>query len=124
MFEGNGDNEGTTQERTAKCSAACFNKNTALANGPWSARGDAVGYAMTSNGRCYCQHEKFESCTKAHTVYIAYEFTESGVHPTTSGGDHIYVLYMCTLTLCLICLQSDIRDECDRGGCSVRIGLE
>ena len=80
MYEGNGDNEGTTQERLDRCAAACFNKKTALAYGPWSDRTNAVGYGMTSNGRCYCQHEKFESCTKDHTSYTAYEFTQPGTH--------------------------------------------
>ena len=75
MYEGNGDNPGTTQERTDRCAAACFNKGTALGYGPWSSRGDAIGFALIeSSGRCYCQHEAFARCTKAYTNYVAHAF--------------------------------------------------
>ena len=68
VYEGNGDNPGTTQERTDRCAAACFNKRTALAQGPWSSRGDAIGFGLTeNNGRCYCQHETFTACKKVST---------------------------------------------------------
>ena len=79
VYEGNGDNEGTTQERTDRCSAACKNKKTALALGPWSSAADAVGFGMIeNNGRCFCQHEEWASCTKEHTSYKAYEFDLPG----------------------------------------------
>ena len=77
MYEGNGDNPGTTQERTDKCAAACFNEKTALGYGPWSARDPAVGYALTTNnGRCYCNHENFGRCSKDHTAYVSYQYDE------------------------------------------------
>ena len=80
VYNGNGDNEGTTQERTARCAAACFNKKTALEYGPWSTRADAVGYGVDTNGRCYCQHDSWASCTKDFTQYTAYEFAQPGMH--------------------------------------------
>ena len=36
VYEGNGDNDGTTQQRTDRCASACFNKKTALGYGPWN----------------------------------------------------------------------------------------
>ena len=75
MYSGNGDNQGTTQERTDRCSVACKNKKTALELGPWSSRGDAVGFGLTeNNGRCFCQHEERATCTRQHTSYKAYEY--------------------------------------------------
>ena len=75
MYEGNGDNEGTAQERTDRCALACFYQRTALKYGPWSRRADAIGFGVRTNGRCYCQHEAFSGCKKQYTTtYTAYEF--------------------------------------------------
>ena len=75
VYEGNGDNNGTTQERKDRCALACLNKNTPLAYGPWSRRGDALGFGVAeSNGTCYCQHQAYASCTKDHHAYTTYEF--------------------------------------------------
>jgi len=75
VYNGNGDNDGTTQQRTDRCASACFSKEPALAYGPWSTRADAVGFGMVeSTGRCYCQHEVWASCTTLHSQYTAYEF--------------------------------------------------
>ena len=83
VYDGDGDNEGTAQERTDRCAAACFHKRTPLAYGPWSSRGGAVGFGL-GGGRCYCNHAKFASCPKAYaSSYKAYEFRpgKSLVHP-------------------------------------------
>ena len=79
---GLGDNEGTTQERTARCASACFSKGTPLAYGPWSSRGDALGFGVAeSNGRCYCQHQAYASCAKQHqSLYTTYEFIGTATH--------------------------------------------
>ena len=59
-YEGNGDNEGTTQERIDRCAAACFFKKTALEYGPWSSRTDAIGFGVIeSTGRCHCEHVEY-----------------------------------------------------------------
>ena len=80
VYDGNGDNDGTTQQRTNRCASACFSKEPALAYGPWSTRADAVGFGMVeSNGRCYCQHEVWASCTTDHSQYTAYEFEKQVV---------------------------------------------
>ena len=76
VYNGDGDNDGTTKERTDRCAAACFKKRTAIAYGPWEQGADAVGFALTDSGRCYCQHEGFAGCTKGYTnKYVAYEYT-------------------------------------------------
>ena len=75
VYDGNGDNEGTTQERTDRCAAACFSKITPLEFGPWSSRPDAAGFGMVeSTGRCYCNHVDYASCSKDHYHYTTYEF--------------------------------------------------
>ena len=75
VYDGNGDNEGTTQERTDRCAHACFSQIAPLEYGLWSDRGSAVGYAMkASSGRCYCQHVEFISCQTSNGSYTAYEF--------------------------------------------------
>ena len=77
MYNGGGaDAQGTTQERADRCSVACKNKKTALSEGPWSSRGDAVGFGVyEGNGRCYCQHEERATCTTAYeSYYTAYEY--------------------------------------------------
>ena len=80
VYEGNGDNPGPLQQQIDRCGAACFHQITALEYGPWSSRGDAVGFALTpNNGRCYCQHEDWGTCEIAHTTYDAYEFQLAGV---------------------------------------------
>ena len=76
VYAGDGDNEGTTQERTVRCASACFSKGTPLAFGPWSSRGDALGFGVDkSNGRCYCQHQVYASCATRLQKYTTYEFT-------------------------------------------------
>ena len=88
MYNGDGDNDGTNQERIDRCAAACFNKQDALAKGPWSSRGDAVGFGIIEDGsdssvhklkgRCFCQHETFVSCKEKHpSEYVAYDFVAS-----------------------------------------------
>ena len=75
MFDGTGDNEGTVQERTERCARACYDKITPIDYGPWSSRGDALGFGLTeNNGRCYCQNDEFASCNKDHTAYVQYTF--------------------------------------------------
>ena len=87
VYKGDGDNDGTVQERTDRCATACLGKRGPLQFGPWSSRGDAVGFAITeNNGRCYCQHVSFASCPKKHTAYKAYEFTAGESTRTCSGG--------------------------------------
>ena len=76
VYDGSSDNPGTTQQQVDRCAAACFHKGTALAQGPWISRGDAVGFGLQSTGRCYCQHEAFATCKKAHFSYAAYEFVK------------------------------------------------
>merc|ERR1740115_311378 len=87
VYEGNGDNDGTTQQRTDRCASACFSKKPALDYGPWSTRADAVGFGMVeSTGRCYCQHEVWASCTTDHSQYTAYELERAPTDaPVTSA---------------------------------------
>lgn len=82
VYNGNGDNDGTPLERKNRCAIACKNKKTPIAFGPWSSRGDAVGFGLPTReaeqgtypvGRCYCQHEKWASCTRKYE-YNVYEY--------------------------------------------------
>ena len=101
VYEGNGDNAGTVQERTTRCAAACSSKRPPLEFGPWSSRGDAVGFGLTeNNGRCYCNHAKFASCgANPASPYKSYEFTfNSGTLPrsrTFSGVLNPQLLAFC-----------------------------
>jgi len=80
VYNGGNDNRGTVTQRTRRCAAACFNKKTPNEYGPWSQRGDAIGFGMTENdGRCYCQHRKLASCPidPYPKTYRAYAFIQA-----------------------------------------------
>jgi len=66
--------------RKLQCHNACRKQFTPRAYGPWKSRGRARGYALTPNGRCYCQHAKHATCKKAHFNYFAYEYDYSYAH--------------------------------------------
>ena len=91
VYDGNGDNEGGADTavdtarwfdddliRKDRCAAACSSKRTPNEYGPWSSRGDAVGFAVVVNsGRCYCHHVKFASCPK-----LEYQYQNASSCPT------------------------------------------
>ena len=88
MFDGHtGDNAGTVQERTDRCAAACLSKRTPLEYGPWSSKGDALGFAVDegNGGRCYCNHVKFASCQQKFPTYKSYEFRKCETTVAWSG---------------------------------------
>ena len=79
VFDGSVDNPGkTAQERVDNCARACFEKATPKQYGPWSSRGDAVGFGLASNGngRCYCNHEFDTTCRKqSGDAYVSYSYS-------------------------------------------------
>lgn len=77
MFDGsNNDNPGTAQERQNRCGQACFSQKPSVNAISWSNTPSSLGYAVYTNGRCYCQYEDIESCDYHYTVYNAYSFTK------------------------------------------------
>ena len=54
MYEGNGDNDGTFEERTNRCANACAVKKTPISGYSWTDF-TAVGFIIAGNGRCYCE---------------------------------------------------------------------
>ena len=64
MYEGNGDNPGTAEERAIRCSAACKSKKKAL-SGSWDgfvAKGFVV---IPTTGRCYCESSHSLTCKRS-----------------------------------------------------------
>ena len=72
VYNGNSDNDGTTIQQRDNCATACLDKKEPEDNGPWSDRGDAVGFGMNSDGRCYCQHETLGDDCELHPNSASY----------------------------------------------------
>ena len=73
MFEGNGDNDGTPEERTARCSNACLSRQKPL-EGTWTgfvAKGFIV---IPTSGRCYCESSDSETCKRTKDAYDRYDW--------------------------------------------------
>jgi len=66
MYEGNGDNPGTPEERAVRCSAACRNKKAAL-SGSWTGFVATGFIVIPTNGRCYCESAESASCSRTGT---------------------------------------------------------
>ena len=78
MYEGNGDNDGSVEERVSRCSAACRAKKKPL-TGSWD---DFVanGFIITpSNGRCYCESSDAFTCERKSNEYDRYVWKTIGV---------------------------------------------
>ena len=83
MYEGNGDNPGTAQERAVRCSQACRSKKKAL-SGSWDgfvAKGFVV---VPTSGRCYCETSSGLVCKRVSNNYDRYEWK-------SSAGVRVYV---------------------------------
>jgi hypothetical protein len=75
MFEGDGDNEGTVEERTHNCAVACESKQTPL-TGSWSGF-EAKGFVINleSSGRCFCESAESATCSRVENGYERYDWT-------------------------------------------------
>ena len=74
MYEGNGDNPGTKEQRAARCSEACLSKKKAL-SGSWTGFTAKGFVAQPTTGRCYCESTDSKTCTKnAVNAYIRYDW--------------------------------------------------
>jgi len=62
MFEGNGDNPGSYDEKLSHCAAACLQKKPPK-SGKWDGFA-AEGFVMQGTGRCYCQSAESKSCKR------------------------------------------------------------
>ena len=73
MFEGNGDNEGTEEERVKACSEACLRRQTALTNS-W-VNFDLQGFIVyPSTGRCFCEQDNAATCTQVANGFHRYNW--------------------------------------------------
>ena len=77
MWEGNGDNPGTQEERVAKCEEACRTRKAAL-SGTWDGF-DLQGFIVTyTTGRCYCESDISTTCTHANiNLYYRYDWDDT-----------------------------------------------
>merc|ERR1711871_1335913 len=93
MYEGNGDNPGSEIDRIRRCSSACQNQKPPL-SGSWSgflAKGFTV---LPTNGRCYCEAQDSESCTRTNNDYDRYDLEVSAClvrsnHECKSGDEDL-----------------------------------
>ena len=80
MYEGNGDNQGTANQRALRCSEACLTQKTPLNGVSWSgfvALGFIVIPSGSSAGRCYCEAQHSDSsCTRRTNTYDRYDWGE------------------------------------------------
>merc|ERR1712159_761510 len=73
MYEGNGDNPGSPEERAVRCSNACRTKKKAL-SGSWTgfvAKGFVV---VPTTGRCYCESADGFNCKLTSNTYDRYDW--------------------------------------------------
>ena len=70
MFEGNGDNPGSSEQRIAACAHACQDKKTPVGYHAYGWSGFHLRGVMvdTSNGRCYCE-EQPSTCKDQNSIY-------------------------------------------------------
>ena len=75
MYQGNGDNPGTAEERTLRCSEACRNKKTPL-SGSWADFGFvANGFVVNpANGHCVCESSHSLTCKRGSTSSSYYRY--------------------------------------------------
>ena len=83
MYEGNSDNDGTTEQKVTRCSNACQSQKTPL-SGSWSDF-EAKGFVVASSGRCYCENAASATCTRATNSYGRYDWEPGApVHSYTA----------------------------------------
>jgi len=73
MFNGNGDNDGSSAARAALCAQACQVKARPVA-GSWTgfkARGFIV---VPTTGRCYCESADSRTCARTNNSYDRYDW--------------------------------------------------
>ena len=90
VYNGANDNPGTdSKSNQIECAKACLNQKTPLANGPWSSRGDALGFSVDAVGRCYCNHKTWSGCSgsivSANYGYSFYDFADRQVYTNPSS---------------------------------------
>ena len=67
MYEGNGDNPGTAEERAIRCSAACRAKKSPL-SGSWSGFVAEGFIVIPTTGRCYCESSASADCSRGSST--------------------------------------------------------
>ena len=74
MFEGGGDNDGTAEERTDRCSNACLSKKKPK-YGTWDGF-VAKGFTVNpTTGGCYCEASDFVKCKRIiKNGYVRYDW--------------------------------------------------
>ena len=80
MYEGNGDNPGTAEERTVRCSASCRAQMKPL-TGTWT-NFVATGFiVIPTNGRCYCESSNALTCKRSASTspYYRYIWSSPGL---------------------------------------------
>ena len=80
MYEGNGDNPGSAEERALRCSAACRSKKKPL-SGTWT-NFVATGFiVIPTNGRCYCESSETFKCKRSASTspYYRYIWSSPGL---------------------------------------------
>ena len=73
MYEGNGDNPGSEQQRASRCAQACNSKKVPL-SGSWrgfAAKGFVV---IPGSGRCYCESSDSKVCPRVKSRYDRYDW--------------------------------------------------
>jgi len=88
MFDGNGDNVGTTfDQKLENCKRACLDKKLPLSSS-WASFGSKMpGFIMTLDGRCYCESSSSGNCERSSgiTEYGSYSRWDFGSGVTKIG---------------------------------------
>ena len=91
MYEGNGDNEGTMEERTNRCYEACISEKTPI-TGSYSSC-TMSGFIVFSSGRCYCECEDSSTCSPIVNGYHRYDIAPNGVFEANHDRDTVVSNY-------------------------------
>ena len=119
MYEGNGDNPGSThEEKLQACFEACRDKRTPLNAGngaeySWDVY-DAIGFVMSSSGRCYCEEQVVSS---DNTCYADNGYQRYNYHSEGSSA-----CLQCPISKATSSTCSSTCDDCPSGRFTTVVG--
>jgi len=98
MYEGNGDNDGTTEQKVTRCSNACQSQKQPLRKSMSWSDFEAKGFIVHSSGRCFCENAASATCTRTKNSYARYDWEPGGGvlmkskhHRHQPFSDHLWI---------------------------------
>ena len=96
MYEGDGDNEGTSNARTRRCAEACDTKKTPLGSHSWDGF-VAMGFIIHGTGRCFCESPDSATCNRGGSTYSRYDWGSGPLIETNFEWEKVYEQSNCSV---------------------------